>query len=132
MNSMTSFQIPSSWTDCPDIIPRDQALEDQKQTKEWRIVETPKEIANYLMLRNKRHFGQAHVTIFTVLLLSHEIDWGSYSIMSELLLEGTYKRSELSHTAKLLQDNCKRETDTLITTEKITKNEWKQRIKVWH
>eukprot|EP00957_Ditylum_brightwellii_P108084 8245794-Ditylum_brightwellii.AAC.1 len=127
---MTSLQIPLSWLDCLDIITRDQALEDPKQTKNWRTVKTPIEIANCLMLRNKRHFGQAHGTMFTAPPLSHEIDWGANSIVSELLLEGNYKRSELSHTAKLLLEQRKRETDAPIIAETITEKDQKQRIKV--
>eukprot|EP00957_Ditylum_brightwellii_P027877 2106305-Ditylum_brightwellii.AAC.1 len=84
MNSITSLQIPLSWPDCPDIITRDQILEDPKQTKDLRTVENCKEIASYLMLRNKRYFGQAHGTMFTVPPLSNDIGWGTNYIALEL------------------------------------------------
>eukprot|EP00957_Ditylum_brightwellii_P202887 15332236-Ditylum_brightwellii.AAC.1 len=77
--------------DCPETIPRDHALKDPKQTQDWRTVETPKEITNYLMLRNKRNFGQTHGAMFILPPLSHEIDRGTNSISLKLLLEGTYK-----------------------------------------
>eukprot|EP00957_Ditylum_brightwellii_P073714 5601843-Ditylum_brightwellii.AAC.1 len=58
--------------------------------------------------------------MFTVLLLSHEIDWGANSIMLELLLEGNYKRTKLLHTAKLLLEHCKREMDAPLIAEKLS------------
>eukprot|EP00957_Ditylum_brightwellii_P063926 4849875-Ditylum_brightwellii.AAC.1 len=66
VNSISSLQIPSSCSNFPETIPRDYTLEEPKQPKEWRTVYTPDEIAKYLMLRNKCHFGQAHGTMFTV------------------------------------------------------------------
>eukprot|EP00957_Ditylum_brightwellii_P158260 12046533-Ditylum_brightwellii.AAC.1 len=97
----------STWN-CPETIPRDHALEDPKQTQYWRT---------------------AHGTVFTVLPLSNEIDWGANSTTSELLLECTYKRSEFLCAAKLLLEHCKREIDTPIIAEKAAKKEWKQHIK---
>eukprot|EP00957_Ditylum_brightwellii_P080294 6107083-Ditylum_brightwellii.AAC.1 len=66
---------------------------------------------------------QAHGTMLTVPPLSHEIDWGPNSITLELLLEGNYEWSELSHTAKLLLEHCKRETNGPLIAEKILKTE---------
>eukprot|EP00957_Ditylum_brightwellii_P018311 1379092-Ditylum_brightwellii.AAC.1 len=77
VNFMIPLQIPSSWPNCPKNIPRDYALEEPKQAKKWRTVDTPNESAKYLMLRNKHHFGQAHGTMFTVSPLLHEMDWGA-------------------------------------------------------
>eukprot|EP00957_Ditylum_brightwellii_P129663 9890891-Ditylum_brightwellii.AAC.1 len=130
VNSMSFLPILSSWSDCPKTIPQHYTLEEPKQIEEWRTVETPTEIAKCLILRNKRHFGQAHGAMFTVNPLFHEIDWRANSITSELILEGTYKKSELSHTAKLLLEHYKKETNALTIAEKITKKEWKQRTKV--
>eukprot|EP00957_Ditylum_brightwellii_P197522 15048555-Ditylum_brightwellii.AAC.1 len=55
--SITSLQIPITWpsSDCDENQIR--ALDNLKEAHHWRTVETPQEIAFYLKLRNRVHFG---------------------------------------------------------------------------
>ena len=72
--SITPLWIPVTWpsSDCD----KDQirALDNPKEAHHWRTVETPREIAFYLKLRNRLHFGQAKGTPFTISPLEEEFD----------------------------------------------------------
>jgi hypothetical protein len=61
---MTSVKVPASW-------PTDDAgfaapIENPKTCRDWKTVDTPKDMLYYLMKRNKLHFGQAQGTPFTI------------------------------------------------------------------
>ena len=62
----------------------------------WRKVKMPAEILHYLTLRNRRHFGQAHNTPFTVPPLSQYFDWAANSPISEAFLKGQFNDTELT------------------------------------
>jgi phosphopantetheine adenylyltransferase len=106
--SIASLQIPVTRpsSDCN----KNQiwSLDYPKEVHHWRTVETPREIAFYLILRNKLHFGQAIGTPFTIPLLEEELDWAANSRYSEMVLDGTYSNSELSFLEQKLLDHCKK------------------------
>eukprot|EP00957_Ditylum_brightwellii_P048816 3703764-Ditylum_brightwellii.AAC.1 len=85
--SIVSLQIPITWpsSDCDE----DQIcdLDNPKGAQHWRTVKTPQEIAFYLKLRSRLHFGQAKGTPFTVPLLEEEFDWAVNSRYSKMVLE---------------------------------------------
>eukprot|EP00957_Ditylum_brightwellii_P050848 3856007-Ditylum_brightwellii.AAC.1 len=85
--SILSLQIPVTWP--PSNCDEDQisALDNLKEAQHWRTVKTPREIAFYLKLRNRLHFGQAKSTPFTVPPLGEEFDWAANSRYSKMVLE---------------------------------------------
>ena len=60
-----------------------------------------------LVLRNCRHFGQAHGTPFTKLPLSQKIDWGANSITSDLILEGNYTDDDIDEFTRMVIEQSK-------------------------
>lgn len=93
-------------------------------------METPQEIAFYLKLRNRLHFGQAKGTPFTIPPLEEEFDWAANSRYSEMVLEGTYSNSKLSFLKNNLLDHCKKERNADIIGKEILVEEWKNKIRV--
>eukprot|EP00957_Ditylum_brightwellii_P015267 1150168-Ditylum_brightwellii.AAC.1 len=77
--SITSLQIPVTWPSSKCNENQIQALDNPKEVHHWRTAETPQEIAFYLKLRSRLHFGQAKGTPFTIPLLEEEFDWAANS-----------------------------------------------------
>ena len=73
----------------------------------WRKVDMPKEILHYLTVRNRRYFGQAHNTPFTVPLLSQYFDWAANSPMPGAVLRGQFTDTELTDLQQLFLKHCK-------------------------
>eukprot|EP00957_Ditylum_brightwellii_P149069 11350747-Ditylum_brightwellii.AAC.1 len=84
MGSITSLQVPVTWPESDIDIDSVTHLDNPKEAEHWKIVEMPEEIATYLKLWNRLHFGQAHGTPFTVPPLLVSFDWAANSITSEL------------------------------------------------
>eukprot|EP00957_Ditylum_brightwellii_P156628 11921091-Ditylum_brightwellii.AAC.1 len=59
-------------------------LEDPKKAQQWRTVDIPEEILHYLTIQNRRYFGQAKETPFTVPPLLQYFDWAANSPVSEM------------------------------------------------
>eukprot|EP00957_Ditylum_brightwellii_P179791 13695943-Ditylum_brightwellii.AAC.1 len=74
-SSITSLKIPESWPQIGDGINTVTNLENPKKAKAWQLIETLHEIAHYLKIQNRLHFGQAGVTPFTIPPLGIEVDW---------------------------------------------------------
>eukprot|EP00957_Ditylum_brightwellii_P145527 11080407-Ditylum_brightwellii.AAC.1 len=76
---ITSLQITVTWpsSDCGENQIR--SLDNLKEAHHWRTVETQQEIAFYLKLRNRLHFGQVKGTPFTIPHLEEEFDWAANS-----------------------------------------------------
>eukprot|EP00957_Ditylum_brightwellii_P085516 6504541-Ditylum_brightwellii.AAC.1 len=68
--SITNLQNPITWLSTTSDEQSTVELDNPKKAKYWRTVNTPKEVAFYLKLRNGLHFGQAKGTLFTVPPLS--------------------------------------------------------------
>eukprot|EP00957_Ditylum_brightwellii_P150929 11492558-Ditylum_brightwellii.AAC.1 len=77
--SITSLLIPVTWpsSDCDEN--QIWSLDNPKEAHQWRTVETPQEIAFYLTLRNRLHFGQAKGRPFIIPPLEEEFDWAANS-----------------------------------------------------
>eukprot|EP00957_Ditylum_brightwellii_P092169 7017075-Ditylum_brightwellii.AAC.1 len=71
---ITTLQIPITWPSTNFDEQSTIKLDNPKTANYWRTVDTPKEVAFYLKLRNCLHFGQAKGTPFTVPPLSEEFD----------------------------------------------------------
>eukprot|EP00957_Ditylum_brightwellii_P184202 14030622-Ditylum_brightwellii.AAC.1 len=60
MGSMPLLQVPITWPDADIDTSNVTQLDNPKEAKYWKTVETSKEIATYLKLQNQLHFRQAH------------------------------------------------------------------------
>eukprot|EP00957_Ditylum_brightwellii_P204063 15337451-Ditylum_brightwellii.AAC.1 len=80
MGSITSLQVPVTWPSHDDEVDTVTHLDNPKQSQHWKTVEFATEIATYLKLRNRLHFGQARGTPFTVPPLAMSFDWAANSI----------------------------------------------------
>ncbi len=87
----------------------------------WKAVDLPAEILEALLKRNRRHFGQAHKTPFTVPPLSQAVDFSASTITSDLILEGDYTSSDLDAITALLVEHLQQTTqlDTVQTLSLI-------------
>jgi hypothetical protein len=99
-SGFTSIEVPSSWPPAHSHLPNAQALPDPKKATEWKTVDLPDEIVYYLLLRNRRHFGQAQGTPFTTPTFTTHIDWAASTKTSELILNGDFNTDELSDLQK--------------------------------
>ena len=66
--------IPESWPDINTIITPEMGLEGPKKAQQWHTVDLLEKILHYLTIRNRRHFGQAKRTPFTIPPLSQYFD----------------------------------------------------------
>lgn len=65
-------------------------LDDPKTCTEWTQVEVPTEILRLLQERNRKHFGQAHGTPFTIPPLAEELGFKGDGKIGDDILHGTY------------------------------------------
>jgi hypothetical protein len=65
--------------------------EDPKTCSEWREVDVPTEVIEHLRQRNRRHFGQAYGTPFTVEPLSEQLGYCGDGPEASNILHGRYQ-----------------------------------------
>eukprot|EP00957_Ditylum_brightwellii_P099300 7563989-Ditylum_brightwellii.AAC.1 len=123
-----TLQIPITWPSTSSDEQSTTKLDNPKTATYWQTVNTPKEVAIYLKLRNQLYFGQAKGTPFTLPPLSEEFDWSANSKQSKLVLEGKYSNPELTFLQNLLLQHCKREQDAYLIDHQITIEEFKDKI----
>jgi hypothetical protein len=116
---ISSLQVPTVDGDNP------------KTCTNWKTVDTPKEIADYLLQRNQSHFGQA-AGPFTVPPLSEAIDYPASTAACDLLLEGDYNTEELADLSKLLVKHFSTRQAIDCLPSHITKAEFIAALKVWN
>jgi hypothetical protein len=88
---------------------------DQKLCKDWKLVETPEEIMEYLLERNCKHFGQAKGTPFTTPPLSKQFNFQASTAVCEMVLEGESSCEELNDLTSILLHHfeCRQQLDNL-------------------
>lgn len=118
----------------PEDMQPNQYPYDPDEVKTWKMVHEHNLLQEYLLERNKQHFGQAHGTPFTVQPLSR-LDWGAGNHYAEKLLQGEiqedisvdnqYAQDVLSFIAKQKQLP---EIDIFIPPDEIAKGfrKWKE------
>ena len=114
----------------------DYDLEDPKtigreEVAKWKTVTCPTEIEYYLRLRNRRHFGQAEGTPFTLPEMKKKFNWEADTAQAELVLKGKYTDTELDEITQMLLDNMKRALPANENDEWITKEQFIGKVKAW-
>lgn len=88
--TLDRIEVPQSWPSANTPITSLDQLEDPKMATEWKTITEPQDVEQYLLMRNRIHFGQAQGTPFTVSPLSDDFDWGATTEKAESLLNGQY------------------------------------------
>jgi len=106
-------------------------LPNPKAATSWRTVDLPDEIVNYLLTRNRLHFGQAHGTDFTTPQFTQNIDWTASTDSAELILRGEYTSTELTDLQSLLLQHCRSPQLDAISPI-ITEEDFSSKFKSWN
>jgi hypothetical protein len=80
----------------------DNPDDDPKTCVHWKVIDVPTEILQQLLQRNRKHFGQAQGTPFTVPPLSEELGFTSMTPNGTLILNGQYDAAHLDNAVQLL------------------------------
>jgi hypothetical protein len=83
----SQVEVPSTWPSTEEEFLQND-IENPRTCTDWKTIDDPSEMEFYLQMRNRRHFGQAHGTPFTVSPLSQDINWSATSPDSEKILSG--------------------------------------------
>ena len=105
--------------------------DDPKQCTEWKTVDSPEAITQYLLERNRKHFGQAAGTPFTVSPLQETVDFGASTHSCELILKGSYESPLLDDLTELLLHHLKLKTPIDFLQPAITETDMQAKFAIW-
>jgi hypothetical protein len=111
-----------------------QADQDPKQCTEWSSVDIPSEVLAHLQTRNRKHFGQAHGTPFTVPPLFDDLGFCGDTPAADDILEGRYDYDKIQDPAtrlllqQLVQIQSLTDQSTCAT---ISMEEFQSKLRVW-
>ena len=100
--------------------------EDPYQCDDWQQIDVPTEILRRLREQNRRHFGQAHDTPFTVPPLSNDLSFLGKSKFTEEILNGEYSTDGLDDNVFTLIKHLKQTGEAPIASMQI----W-EKLKIW-
>jgi hypothetical protein len=119
--SLNRLEVPTN----PEADPNDPA------TTQWKLVDSPEEIVQYVQQPNQQHFGQAHGIFPTTTFFTSQVDWAASTHEAELILHGSFDNSSCSHIEKLLLKHMEKATTLDSVKEAITEEEWVGKMRVW-
>jgi hypothetical protein len=126
----SQVEVPTTWPSTEDEFLQND-IENPRTCTDWKTIDDPSEMEFYLQMRNRRHFGQAHGTPFTVSPLSQDINWSATSPDSEKILSGEYSPDCDDLLDGLIQSfQCKDDNAPIIPPE-LSLKELTSRIKIW-
>jgi hypothetical protein len=99
---------------------------------DWTLVECPKAIMAYLLDRNRKHFGQAEGTPFTMPPLAEKVDFQASTAACELILKGDFSCDELEKLTKLLLQHFSRRQELDNLPSQLTKTDLLDALSVWN
>lgn len=111
------------------LVPEDQQ-DDPNTCQNWKQVDMPRDIESCLFQRNRKHFGKAHGTPFTVEPLQTEINFEANTTTCELILDGTCEGDHEELVNNLLKHLKTSENIAMVQTE-TSMDEFKQKLKFW-
>ena len=95
------------------------------------MITEPSEIEFYLLLRNRRHFGQAQGSPFTIPPLHDDINWSASSPAADQLLAGQYTTIIDTPQCMALLQACKAAAEQDVIPDVLTHHEFKSKICSW-
>jgi hypothetical protein len=102
--------------------------QDPKKCTEWTTVDTPEAITTYLLERNRKHFGQADGTPFTVSPLSLQVNFEANTLECEAILMGAFQSTRLT---QLIVEFSQSVTDIDKLPSTITSKAMMDKYKFW-
>ena len=108
--------------------------QEPKTCHEWQTIDIPSEVLQHLQSRNRRHFGQAHGTPFTIPPLSDDLGFCADTSEVEALLDGTYDYNKVEDRAtRLLLQNliAIKSLTEQPSTATITDGGFRGKLRVW-
>jgi endonuclease/exonuclease/phosphatase family metal-dependent hydrolase len=107
--------------------------DDPKTCIHWKVIDIPTDILAQLIRRNRKHFGQAHGTPFTVPPLSDDLAFTSMTLSGELILNGQYDAAHLDTSVQLLIQHLysNERASKHALTPSITFGEFVGKLKTW-
>ena len=114
-------------------IPCDEA-DDPKTCSHWRTIDIPTEVLHHLQTRNRRHFGQAHGTPFTIAPYAQQFGFKGDTSQADAVYNGTYDWTSVEDPeVKLLLQYMQRAQHTFddpILTD-ITIEAFQSKLRTW-
>ena len=92
--------------------------EDPYQCNDWQQIDIPTEILRHLLEQNRRHFGQAHGSPFTVPPLSDDLGFLGQSKSADDILNGEYSTNGLDDNVSILLKHLK-QTEAIATMQNL-------------
>ncbi|KAI2496877.1 hypothetical protein MHU86_17624 [Fragilaria crotonensis] len=107
--------------------------DDPKTCTQWTQVDIPSEIVRHLQERNRKHFGQAHGTPFTIPPLSTLLGYTGTSVTQQQILLGTFDSSGYDENVKLLLQHLQYAHHTFVdkTRPTISDDDFCDKLKIW-
>lgn len=131
LSSVDRVDIPQTWPPSHEPIHSIAELEDPKTCTAWKTITDPADIEYYLLLRNRKHFGQAQGSPFTIEPLRSELDWLALSPAAADILEGKYHRQFDTPQMQQLLEACAEIQPNDQITHEITMEEFRGKMKSW-
>ena len=131
--TLNRIDIPASWPIPLSDSTQWHTLENPATCTQWKSITSPQDIEQYIRLRNRGHFGQAHGTPFTELPLRHDINWSADTPTSEDILNGHLQIDSVDSIpqCKALLDTCKVVTELDMLPAYISEKEFERKIQTW-
>ena len=106
---------------------------DPKSCTEWQQIDVPTEVLFHLQQRNRKHFGQAKGSPFTITPLAVDVGYCGDGPSAEQILNGTYDAAGLDSNVALLIQHLQQtvEMAALETHPSITEQEYIGKLAVW-
>jgi exonuclease III len=106
---------------------------DPKTCSEWRTIDVPSEIVDHLQRRNRKHFGQAHGSPFTVPPLSDYLGFQGVGPNADTVLKGQYDSTEFDDNVRLLLQHLQitQEMQEEESYPTITEKEFRGKLQTW-
>jgi hypothetical protein len=105
--------------------------QDPKHCQEWKTVDAPEEITTYLLDRNRKQFGQAKGTPFTVSPLSLHVDFSASTVECEAVLMGAFDSTEIDELTAMILRYCKSLTAIDELHQSISAKDMMSKYKFW-
>ena len=108
--------------------------DDPKACTEWRQIDVPTEVVTMLQEQNRKHFGQAKGTPFTVAPLAEQVlGCTGTGVYSDQLLLGTNDSTEHEPSVQLLLKHLKQvhQMEEASIQPTITAEEFRGKLQVW-
>ena len=95
--------------------------DDPRKCTKWKIIDIPTDILAHLQQRNRKHFGQAHGSPFTISPLQEDLGFHGDTVQAEMILRGEYNAAHLDSSVQHILEHMRR-------TESAQQNQLKTTI----